>query len=124
MTNLIALIPALPLLSFLILVLFGGQLSRKIAGWIGAGSVGVSALLTIFVGISFINSLPETKSYSVVIWQWLHAGNLTANIAFSLDRVSHSCLFHWFYGQRRRIHTVFRLHESICQLDADTGFGG
>jgi len=88
MTNLIALIPALPLLSFLILVLFGGQLSRKIAGWIGAGSVGVSALLTIFVGISFINSLPETKSYSVVIWQWLHAGNLTANIAFSLDSLS------------------------------------
>jgi len=88
LTTIIALIPALPLLSFLILVFFGGQLSRKIAGWIGAGSVGVSALLTIFVGISFINSLPETKSYSVVIWQWLHAGNLTANIAFSLDSLS------------------------------------
>ena len=88
MTSLIAIIPALPLLSFLILVLFGGKLSRKVAGWIGAGSIGIAALLTILVGISFINSLPETKSYSVVIWQWLHAGNLTANIAFSLDSLS------------------------------------
>jgi NADH-quinone oxidoreductase subunit L len=88
MTNLIALIPALPLLSFLILVLFGGKLSRKVAGWIGAGSIGVAALLTIVIGINFINSLPETKSYSVVIWQWLHTGNLTANIAFRLDSLS------------------------------------
>lgn len=88
MTNLIAIIPALPLLSFLILVLLGRKLSRKVDGWIGAGSVGVAALLTILIGISFINSLPETKSYSVVIWQWLHAGNLTANIAFHLDSLS------------------------------------
>lgn len=88
MTNLIAIIPALPLLSFLILVLFGGKLSRKVAGWLGAGSVGVAALLTAAVGINFINSLPETKSYSVVIWQWLHAGNMTANITFSLDSLS------------------------------------
>lgn len=88
MTNLIAIIPALPLLSFLILVLFGGKLSRKVAGWMGAGSVGVAALLTIVIGINFIKSLPETKFYSVVIWQWLHAGNLTANIAFSLDSLS------------------------------------
>src|ERR1035437_1341598 len=88
MTNVIALIPALPLLSFLILVLFGEKLSRKVAGWIGAGSIGVAALLTIVIGINFINSLPETKSYSVVIWQWLHAGNLTANIAFRLDSLS------------------------------------
>ena len=88
LSTIIALIPALPLFSSLILVLFGGQLSRKVAGWIGAGSVGVAALLTILVGIDFINALPETKSYSVVIWQWLHAGNLSANIAFSLDSLS------------------------------------
>jgi len=87
-TNIIALIPALPLFSFLILVLFGEKLSRKVVGWIGAGSVGVAALLTVLVGINFIKTLPEVKSYSVVVWQWLHVGNLTANIAFSLDSLS------------------------------------
>lgn len=93
MTSLIAIIPILPLFSFLILVIFGGQLSRKVAGWIGAGSVGVAALLTILVGINFINSLPETKSYSVILWQWLHAGNMTANIAFTLDSLSMVFIF-------------------------------
>ncbi|MDD4969194.1 MAG: NADH-quinone oxidoreductase subunit L [Paludibacter sp.] len=88
MKTIIALIPALPLLSFLILVLFGGKLSRKVAGWIGAGSVGIAALLTVIIGIDLINALPGVKSYSVVVWQWMHAGNLSANIAFSLDALS------------------------------------
>jgi len=88
MKSIIALIPALPLFSFLILVLFGGKLSRKVAGWVGAGSVGIAALLTVIVGIDLIQALPGVKSYSVVVWQWMHAGNLSANIAFSLDALS------------------------------------
>jgi len=88
MKTFLALIPALPLLSFLILVIFGNKLSRKVAGWIGACSVGIAALLTIIIGIGLLNSLPEVKTYSVVLWQWMHAGNLSANIAFSLDSLS------------------------------------
>jgi NADH-quinone oxidoreductase subunit L len=88
METLIALIPALPLFSFLILVLFGGQLSRKASGWIGAGSVGISAILTIIAGIDFIQALPGVKSYSIALWQWMQTGNLNANIAFSLDSLS------------------------------------
>ena len=88
METLVALIPALPLFSFLILVLLCGQLSRKAAGWIGAGSVGISALLTIIAGSEYLNALPGVKSYSVVLWQWIQAGNLNANIAFRLDALS------------------------------------
>jgi len=88
METILALIPALPLFSFLILVIFGGKLSRKSASWIGAGSVGIAALLTVVIGINLIHSLPGIKSYSVVLWQWIHAGNLSANIAFSFDSLS------------------------------------
>jgi NADH-quinone oxidoreductase subunit L len=88
MTTIIALIPALPLLSFLILVLFGGKLPRRVAGWIGAGSIGIAALLTMVSGIDLIHALPGVKSYTVVLWQWMQAGNLSANIAFSLDALS------------------------------------
>ncbi len=38
----IPLIPAVPLLSFLILALAGKKLSRRAAGIIGAGSIGIS----------------------------------------------------------------------------------
>ena len=88
MTTIIALIPAIPFLSFLILALFGHKLSRKIAGIIGAGSIGIIAVLTFIIAISFFKSLPEVKSYSVNVWEWINAGNLKVDISFSLDSLS------------------------------------
>jgi NADH-quinone oxidoreductase subunit L len=88
MSTIIALIPALPFLSFLILALFGHKLSRKVAGIIGAGSIGIVAILTFIIAIGFFRSLPEIKSYSVNIWEWINAGNLKVNISFSLDALS------------------------------------
>ena len=49
MTTIITLIPAIPFLSFLILALFGHRLSRRIAGIIGAGSIGIIAVLTLII---------------------------------------------------------------------------
>jgi NADH-quinone oxidoreductase subunit L len=88
MTTYIAFIPAIPLLGFLALAIFGPKLNRKIVGYIGAGSVGIAALLTFIAGIGFLKSLPQVKSYSVVVWEWINAGNLRADISFSLDALS------------------------------------
>ena len=88
METYIALIPAIPLLGFLVLALFGPKLSRRAIGYIGSGSIGIVALLTIITGIEFNKSLPGLKSYSVVVWEWINAGNLKANISFSLDALS------------------------------------
>jgi NADH-quinone oxidoreductase subunit L len=88
MTTYIAIIPAIPLIGFLVLALFGQKLTRKTIGYIGAGSVGIVALLTLIAGIGFLKSLPQVKSYSVVIWEWINAGNLKADISFSLDALS------------------------------------
>jgi len=88
MKTIVALIPAIPLISFLILMLFGGKFSRKVTGWIGAGAIGISALLTMVVGINLIHALPGLKSYTVIVWKWMHAGNLNADISFSMDSLS------------------------------------
>lgn len=88
MTTYIAFIPAIPLLGFLVLALFGSKLTRKTAGYIGAGSVGTVALLTLIAGTGFLKSLPQVKSYSVVLWEWINAGGLKADISFSLDALS------------------------------------
>ena len=85
MTAYIVLIPAIPLFSWLILALFGHKLTRKVSGIIGAGSIGIVALLTLIIAIGFFKSLPQVKSYSVVVWEWINAGNLRADISFSLD---------------------------------------
>jgi NADH-quinone oxidoreductase subunit L len=88
MSTILALIPAIPFLSFLILALFGHKLSRRVAGIIGAGSIGIIATLTIILAVGFLNSLPGIKSYSVTIWEWINAGNLKVDISFSLDSLS------------------------------------
>jgi NADH-quinone oxidoreductase subunit L len=116
MSTIIALIPLIPFFSFLILALFGYKLSRKIAGIIGAGSIGISAVLVIFLIFGFIRSLPETKSYSVNLWEWVNAGNLKIDIAFSLDALSLVfCFVITFVG--------FLIHlYSIGFMEKDEGF--
>jgi NADH-quinone oxidoreductase subunit L len=112
----LALIPAIPLFSFLILALFGQKLSRRLAGAIGTGSIGITAILTIIAGFNFIHSLPQIRSYSVVIWGWINAGNLKADISFSLDALSLAfCFIITFVG--------FLIHlYSIEFMKNDDGF--
>jgi len=88
MSTLIALIPAIPILSFLVLAILGHKLKRGIAGIIGAGSIGLIANLTFIIAIGFFKSLPDVKSYSVNVWEWINAGNLKVDISFSLDSLS------------------------------------
>ncbi len=84
----LSLIPAIPLLSFLILALFGFKMSRKIVGILGAGSAGIATVLTLIVASGFFNLLPQIKSYSVVLWEWIDTASLKADIGFSLDALS------------------------------------
>jgi len=116
MNTIIAIIPALPFISFLILVLFGGKLSRRASGWIGAGSVGIAALLTIITGISLLNSVTGEKYYTIILWKWIHAANLNAEIAFRLDSLSLIfCFVITFVG--------FLIHiYSIGFMEKDEGF--
>ena len=88
MTTFIALIPAMPLLGFVVLALFGQKLTRKATGLVGAVSVGISTLLTFIVGAGFLKSLPQIRSYSVTLWEWINTGNLKADISFTLDSLS------------------------------------
>ena len=48
------LIPALPLAGFLILFVTEGRLPNRAVAFIGAGSVGLSALVALFAGLDFL----------------------------------------------------------------------
>jgi NADH-quinone oxidoreductase subunit L len=88
MTVLLALIPLLPLLGFLALALFGGKMSRRMVAFTGAGSVGLSAILTLVTGGIFLSSLPHGTSGSVTFWEWISTGDLSASFGFRLDALS------------------------------------
>jgi NADH-quinone oxidoreductase subunit L len=82
------LIPALPLAGFLILALSGPGISKRSVAWIGSGSVGISALLTIIAGIGFISGMPENSFLNQKLWTWINVQGFTSDIALHLDALS------------------------------------
>lgn len=88
MLNLLWLIPTLPLLGFLLLALFGRRMNRTGIAILGVGSVGISALLTILIGIDFISSPPVGDSFNQTLWTWMNVAGFNPSIAFHLDSLS------------------------------------
>src|SRR5689334_16052231 len=89
--NLLWLIPTLPFLGGLVLITLGSRFPRSVSGLIGAGSVGLAAVITLIVGFDFLSSHQE--SYRHVAWNWFSVGELSPAFAFYLDRLSVVFLF-------------------------------
>jgi len=110
MMDLLWLIPALPFLGALILIVTGGKIPRSLAGLIGAGSIGISALITILVGVDFLSSPAE--SFRQVAWNWFSAGELSTVIAFHLDALSLIFIFViTFVGFLIHIYSIGFMHD-------------
>ncbi|MEI6134165.1 MAG: NADH-quinone oxidoreductase subunit L [Desulfomonile sp.] len=88
MLDLLWLIPALPILGFLILALAGSRLSRKVQSCVGVGSVGFAAVLSSAISISFIVCPPPYYQYDQTLWNWISIGNFSPTIGFHLDALS------------------------------------
>jgi len=88
MLNLLWLIPALPLFGFLILATRGGRMSKTVIAFIGSATVGISALLTIILGISFLTAPPSGNYFDQTLWIWINVSGFNPGIAFHLDSLS------------------------------------
>ena len=88
MITLLWLIPALPLASALVLVLFGSRLPRRAAAVAGVGSIGLSALVTILVAVSFLSAPPAGNSYTQLLWTWISVAGFEPQIGLHLDALS------------------------------------
>ena len=107
MTTYIQLIPAIPLAGFILIAFFGSYLSRKVIGFIGTGSIAISAIITIIAGISFLSSTPESGAYTITAWKWVNAGGLTADITFRFDALSLVfCFVITFVGSLIHLYSV------------------
>jgi NADH-quinone oxidoreductase subunit L len=82
------LIPALPLAGFVVLVGAGGRLSRRAIAAVGVGSVGLSALMTAAIALSFVLIPPPGGRVTQELWTWVEAGRFAARISLDLDALS------------------------------------
>lgn len=88
MLSLLWLIPALPFASALVLLLSGSRLSRRAVAAVGVGSIGLSALVTILVAVSFIGAPPAGDSYTQILWTWINVAGFEPQIGLYLDALS------------------------------------
>ena len=82
------LIPTLPFLSATLLILFGSRLSRRAVAVLGTVSIGLSALVTALVAVSFVTNPPAGNAYTQVLWTWISVAGFQPQIGLYLDALS------------------------------------
>jgi NADH-quinone oxidoreductase subunit L len=108
MNQLLGYIPALPLIGFLILSLFGRKLPKPVIAWIGAGTVCIAALVTIVLGISFLQTPPAGGAYSQLLWSWFRVGELSVDLSLRMDALTLVFMFIiTFVGALIHIYSAF-----------------
>ncbi|EED34504.1 NADH dehydrogenase i, l subunit [Luminiphilus syltensis NOR5-1B] len=78
----LAAIPGLPMLSATLLILFGRQIPRSLGAVLGAGSVGLSAVL---VAGQLLAYLDTPTVVTATLWTWMSVADFSAAIAFHID---------------------------------------
>jgi NADH-quinone oxidoreductase subunit L len=87
-SDLVWLIPVLPLAGFLTLALLGGRMKAGAIAAVGCGSVGLSMAAGLMLLAGFVQAPPGGLSYSRTLWTWFTAGGLAPGIGFYLDGLS------------------------------------
>ncbi len=88
MLQLLWLIPALPFAAFLMLALSGRRFSEKVAAFIGVIFVGISAILALLAGASFIFATPPGNAYTQTLWNWVQVDGFAPMVSLRLDALS------------------------------------
>src|SRR4051812_31792155 len=114
MVSLVWLIPALPLLGFVLVLLFGNRLGEPWAGWLATTMVGGAFVATV---VAFVGLRHEPEhAYTQTLFTWIPAGRFTVDIGFLLDPLSSSMLL-FITGVGTLIHLY-----SIGYMHGDSRF--
>ena len=86
MSESLGLLPALPLLGFLILVLSGGKLPKTVVAWVGAGSIGLAFLVALNLALPIIAD--DSAIVRETLYTWMAVGSFEAQFGLTLDGLS------------------------------------
>ena len=88
MMNLLFLTCLFPLLGALLLAFSAGRWSEHRAALVGVGSIGLSALTALVVGVDFLGAVPTGGVFSQTLWQWMSIGSFQPALRLHLDGLS------------------------------------
>jgi len=88
MTDLVWLVPALPLVGALLLVVFGARIGEPRAGWLATLATASSFVVTTLVYLDLLGMPAEERSHVVRLFSWIPVGSLQVDLAFLADPLS------------------------------------
>ena len=88
MEDIIFLIPAFPLLGFVLLMVGGRRLGEPLAGWLATGMVGASFVTTAVVFFGMAGLHEEERAYEQTLFEWVPSGELSVSFGFLADPLS------------------------------------
>jgi NADH-quinone oxidoreductase subunit L len=92
MNELLWLVPILPLTGFLIQFVTTGKLPRYWVAFIGAGSVGISAILVALIGIEYLLQA-QPIPFTVTLYTWINVGGFSPGFSFYVDGLTLLMMF-------------------------------
>jgi NADH-quinone oxidoreductase subunit L len=88
MLDLIWLVPALPLVGFLTIVLFGRKLGEPFAGLLATAMTASSFVVVALTYFELLSLPSEERVHVVTLFSWIPVGSLSVDLAFLVDPLS------------------------------------
>jgi NADH-quinone oxidoreductase subunit L len=111
MIDLAWLIPALPLVGFLAILVFGRRLGDPKAGYLATAMIGAAFLVTVGVFADLLSKSGEERHHVVNLFSWVPVGSLRVDLAFLIDPLSITmCLFVTGIGALIHLYAVGYMH--------------
>jgi len=85
MHQLIYLVPLFPLLSFIIIALFGKNISKSITTFLAPGSILASFVVALTI---FFGQVSDNQAHTIQLFSWIHVGDFHADFSFLVDALS------------------------------------
>jgi NADH-quinone oxidoreductase subunit L len=105
------LIPAFPLVGFLVLVLAGRLLGEPRAGWFATLMMAGSFVTTLVVYAGLLDRDGEERHFSQVLFEWIPAGRFSVDVGFLVDPLSVTmCLFITGVGTLIHLYSIGYMH--------------
>ncbi|MEY4475259.1 MAG: NADH-quinone oxidoreductase subunit [Pseudomonadota bacterium] len=87
--NLLYLTILLPLLGFLLLAFSRGRWSENTSATVGVGSIGLTALVTLYVAVDFLGQKAAgVQVFNQTLWNWMSVGTFNIPLTLTLDGLS------------------------------------
>lgn len=134
--NLLYLTILLPLLGFLLLAFSRGRWSENTAATVGVGSIGLTALVTLYVAVDFSQKATGVQVFNQTLWNWMSVGTFNIPLTLTLDGLSLTMLsvvtgvgflIHMYaswYMRGEEGYSLLRLYQPVYREHGGSGSGG